>query len=171
MLLGESIELTPNPSYADVVYTWTSSDEIPLDCLPEACESIEVQPTRTTVYTVFARDTVTQCTAEASIEIMVNRARFVFFPDAFSPNDDGINDRYIMFGERGVAAVASFRIYDRNGGLVYFGSEVQPGDIAAGWDGFVRGKKADTGVYVYQAEILFIDGETEVFAGDLTLIR
>lgn len=171
VILGETLELDPQSANENVVYTWTSSDILPPDCLPEQCESITVQPTGTTLYSVFARDTVTQCTAEASVEIMVNRARFVFFPDAFSPNDDGINDRYLMFGERGVEAVVSFRIYNRYGGLVYTASDMQSGDMTRGWDGYFNGRKAETGVYVYQAEILFIDGETEVFAGDLTLVR
>jgi len=40
-----------------------------------------------------------------------------------------------------------------------------------GWDGFFLGKRMNTGVYVYLAEITFIDGETEIYKGSITLLR
>ena len=40
-----------------------------------------------------------------------------------------------------------------------------------GWDGFSNNKKMQSGVYIYVAEIEFIDGETEIFKGDITLIE
>ena len=46
-----------------------------------------------------------------------------------------------------------------------------PGDEMFGWDGTWRGKEADSGVYVFLAEVKFIDGKTEMFKGDVTLIR
>ena len=171
IFLGETIELVPNANSQDVVYEWISSEMLPEDCELGDCQSLEVIPIRNTLYTVMAVDTVTQCTAEAQVEIMVNKARFVYFPDAFSPNDDGINDKFVMYGQRGVEQVKSFRIFERNGGLMYENTGIIPGDESMGWDGSFLGKRMKTGVFVYVAEIAFIDGDTEIYSGSVTLLR
>ena len=171
IFLGETIEIVPSANSQDVVYEWISSDSLPEACLLGECESLELIPTSSTLFTVMATDTVTQCTAEAQVEIMVNKARFVYFPDAFSPNNNGRNDRYLMYGQRGIQEVKSFRIFDRNGGLVYDEAGFMPGDESMGWDGYFLGRRMNTGVYVYISEITFIDGETEIYKGSITLLR
>ncbi len=171
VFLGETITLIPNASSQDVTYEWSSSEMLPEDCLLGDCQSLEITPTRNTLFTVMATDNLTQCTTEAQVEIMVNKGRFVYFPDAFSPNDDGVNDKFLMFGKRGVEQVKSFRIYERNGGLMYQNGGFMPSDESMGWDGYFLGKRMNTGVYIYIAEIVFIDGETEVYKGSITLLR
>ncbi|MFQ5448826.1 MAG: hypothetical protein ACE5FF_18025, partial [Saprospiraceae bacterium] len=42
--------------------------------------------------------------------------RQVYFPNAFSPNDDGINDVFLPFDGGDVTVVRYFRVYDRWGG-------------------------------------------------------
>ncbi len=49
--------------------------------------------------------------------------------------------------------------------------EFQPNDPQFGWDGRHKGKWVNPGVYVYTAEIEFIDGVNMVFKGDVTLVR
>ncbi|MGK0365496.1 MAG: gliding motility-associated-like protein [Saprospiraceae bacterium] len=171
IFLGETIEIIPVSNSQDVVYEWISSELLPENCILGDCENLEITPIRNTLYTVMATDTITQCTAEAQVEIMVNKARFVYFPDAFSPNDDGYNDKYLMYGQRGVQQVKSFRIFERNGGLMYQNADFMPSDDSMGWDGYFGGKLMNIGVYVYVAEIIFIDGETEIYSGSVTLIR
>jgi hypothetical protein len=51
-----------------------------------------------------------------------------------------------------------------------------PGPFAAndpdfGWDGSHRGQIMNAGVYVYFAEIEFIDGEVVLFKGEVILLR
>ena len=40
-----------------------------------------------------------------------------------------------------------------------------------GWDGTFKGEVMDAGVYVYYAEIEFIDGERKLYKGDVTLLK
>lgn len=47
----------------------------------------------------------------------------------------------------------------------------QPNDPTYGWDGTHRGELMNGGVYVYMAEIEFVDGVTELFKGDVLLMR
>lgn len=66
-----------------------------------------------------------------------------FLPNAFSPNNDGINDFYkpICAGLNGYI----FEIYDRWGQLVYTDTPE-----SKGWDGTFRGKNAENGTYVFR---------------------
>ncbi len=58
-------------------------------------------------------------------------------------------------------------IYSRWGEVVY-----ESDDLYKGWDGYLKGgKKAPQGVYVYKAWVRYIDGETEVKAGDVTFLH
>lgn len=69
-----------------------------------------------------------------------------YIPSAFSPNADGINDRF------GVLAVdftaLNFAVYDRWGGLVFRSTEAVPE-----WDGRIGGEKAPAGTYAYSAVV------------------
>ena len=62
------------------------------------------------------------------------------------------------------------RIYDRWGELVYSRENLQP-DID-GWNGgFKNGsEKMLPGVYVYIIRVTYLNGETQLFRGDVTLM-
>ena len=61
----------------------------------------------------------------------------------FSPNDDGENDFFTVFG-RSVSDV-TVSIFDRWGDLVY----QSYGDTQKGWDGTFMSSPLPTGVFVY----------------------
>jgi len=44
-------------------------------------------------------------------------------------------------------------------------------DPRAGWDGIHKGDTAPSGVYIWFAEIEFIDGRKEIIKGDVSLFR
>ncbi len=86
-------------------------------------------------------------------------------PNAFSPNGDGLNDR---FGVVSQATRGEFlmRIFDRWGNLVFEGN-----NINSSWDGTVKGKQAEVGSYFYHIVYTCINGEKAVKRGDITLLR
>jgi len=93
-----------------------------------------------------------------------------FIPNAFSPNEDGINDKFEVYINPASCMLESIQvqIFDRWGELVYKGSSL------SAWDGVFRGKKALSGVYVYMINMAFNRGgitETVFEKGDVTLIR
>lgn len=67
----------------------------------------------------------------------------VFLPNAFSPNNDGMNDYYkpICAGLNSYI----FEIYNRWGTLVYSDTPE-----SKGWDGNFKGEKAEEGTYAYR---------------------
>lgn len=89
----------------------------------------------------------------------------------FSPNHDGINDRFMLSFAEGIHRIRSLRIYNRWGGLVYEGRNMDKSDADGGWDGRFKDRDAAPGTYVYYAELETRGGKTMVIKGGLTLIR
>ena len=85
-------------------------------------------------------------------------------PNSFSPNGDGINDKFVVSGND--LESAALKVYDRWGTKVY-----DSGTRLGSWDGTYMGNPQPAGTYIYIAQLLFIDGKTETKTSTLTLIR
>ena len=77
--------------------------------------------------------------------IEVNPGLYLYIPNAFTPNDDGLNDSFGALGY-GVKEYHLI-IYNRWGELI-FESEEQ----STQWDGTYHGQKAPVGSYVYSID-------------------
>lgn len=83
----------------------------------------------------------------------------LMIPNVFSPNADGINDRFLV--EYSGDQPFDLKVMDRWGGLRY-----QSSDKRHGWDGQYRGQPAPDGVYYYHVRI----GDKE-YSGEVSLLR
>ncbi len=106
-----------------------------------------------------------------AIEVTYEDCRQAYIPNAFSPNFDGLNDRFQVYADSDVAQVAVMRIFNRWGGLVYEAEAIDVQDPRHGWDGAARGDPQPAGLYLYYLEIVFRDGFREVVTGEVTLLR
>ncbi len=115
------------------------------------------------------------CSEEVSLALRVKTGTRPYFPSAFSPNDDRVNDRFGPVADPAIARVLNFQIFDRWGGLQFSASDCGPGDFAeaCAWSGRPAGEArvAGTGTYVYVARIELIDGRIIEQSGDVTLVR
>lgn len=148
---------------------WSSPDILcddgSVDCLDPT-----VSPVNTTTYSVevYYDD---GCVATSEILLRIDRSRNVYFPNVFSPDNDGINDVFTPFIGSGIEQVNFMRVFDRWGTLVHSQEAFTPdGGISSGWNGQYRNKTVNTGVYVYLVEISFIDGVTLLYRGDVTVL-
>lgn len=91
----------------------------------------------------------------------------VYIPNAFSPNDDGVNDVFRVLGRQDLITVTSLSIFDRWGNLVF----QQKGGDRFEWDGYVQGSGVSNGVYVYLVELSLEDGRHKVLSGDIAVIK
>jgi gliding motility-associated-like protein len=149
--------------------TWTPDQLI--TCLDEPCTSIMATMLSTTQLAVTLMDT-SGCIAQDQVTIRVADDRKIFIPTVFSPNGDGVNDIfYIAANDNQIKSITRFVIYDRWGNEVYEAAHLTPNDPSMGWDGKFRNLLVNPGVFVYLAEIEFMNGEAEVFAGDVTVVR
>ncbi len=95
-----------------------------------------------------------------------------YAPTAFSPNGDSINDRFTLYSDNGSGEmIASMRIFNRWGGLVFEGKEMALNAEAQGWDGTVKGKTANPDVFTYFAIVRFGNGVLREMKGEVILIR
>lgn len=154
------------PWLRPVSIQWSPSDE--MDC--GDCFTPTVLPTMSGQYFATIIDS-TGCTSTDSLYITVNKNRPIFIPNAFSPNADGVNDFFTVFGNPAAQTVRLMRIYNRWGALMYEGQNLPLNAPSIGWDGRFKGEKMGMGVYVYYIEVGFIDGEVVVFEGDVSIVE
>jgi gliding motility-associated-like protein len=86
----------------------------------------------------------------------------VFLPNAFTPDDDGLNDRFLPYVNFIDPTDYDLRIYDRTGILIF-----QTNDPAEGWGG----DNESTGIFAYQLTLSNARGEALRYAGKVQLIR
>ena len=88
----------------------------------------------------------------------------VFIPNAFTPDGNGHNDRFMVHA-KGISEIA-LSIFNRWGEEVF-----QTKDILQGWDGTFKGAEAPADVYVYQLTVVCFDKNRTFHKGNITLIR
>lgn len=144
----------------DPHYHWQPTEGLSCtDCLQPT-----VSPTQSTQYTLTATDEY-GCESQVSTSVEVVVPHDIYFPNAFSPNDDGINDFFGPLYGNEVLEVKSLQIYNR------WGDRVFSTKYDFKWAGDWKGKKAESAIYVYQAEVVFADGRSEIVSGELLLVR
>ena len=186
----------PTPTYPDLILQ-SSTDEIiplgeelsllvvsnpPLELLdtfiwtPTIADSLRVgpkqwliQPTETTLYTLMVSDE-NGCTSEASILVRVRPEGDVFIPNAFSPNEDGSNDRFIIHDNGAILNINQLQIFNRWGVQVYAQKDLKSNSNDRMWDGKFNGEKLPKGVYIYSAEVLWLNGEIGQLQGEISIL-
>jgi gliding motility-associated-like protein len=88
----------------------------------------------------------------------------LFHPSAFTPNNDGLNDTFKVFGQ--YTAEVEFKIFNRWGELLFITN-----DLSQGWDGRYKGTKMPEGPYVFRAKLTDLAGRTSDRAGNILLLR
>jgi gliding motility-associated-like protein len=106
------------------------------------------------------------CRVVDSVQIRTDKQQFIFVPNVFTPNGDGMNDE-LKLETAGVDYTLT--IYDRWGSKVYTGNQDD-----APWNGQVNnsGEPVPEGVYIFQMEVnKTVSGETFERSGTVTVIR
>jgi len=159
---GGTIGLTVNigAGVSGETYTWTPTGG--LSCTN--CPNPDASPNTSTMYYVTV-ETPDGCSSMDSVFIKVeNGCRDLFIPNMFSPNSDGENDEFCVYGDCITAYEIS--IFNRWGEVVY--SSDNQNDC---WDGTYKGKKMNTGVFVYKLSFTSKQGEQIEESGNINLIR
>lgn len=87
-----------------------------------------------------------------------------YIPNSFTPNNDGLNDRFKPIITNYNAA--TLKIFNRWGDMIF-----STNDIEQGWDGRFKNSNSPPDVYVYQLSIDFVDGTAKIVDGKIVLIR
>jgi len=159
IVVGQSIQF--NASGGDL-YTWSPGRWLSDLNNPRATAAPEADIT----YTLKVTQVPENCTGVDSVRIKVFLLPPSFYvPTAFSPNGDGLNEvlRPIALGMK---SIRYFRIYNRNGQLIFETTEK-----GKGWDGTYKGNPQDPANYVWMAQGETYQGELITRKGNAVLIR
>jgi len=167
--LGDTINLRADLSYIDYYdYSWSSSSNMGFGC--DSCRNTSVSPfANGTIYLQIQNED--GCIATDSLRIGIRKNYSVFIPNAFTPNNDGVNDLFKVFGNKTVRQVRKMQVFDRWGELVYSKNNIPIERDNIGWDGTFRGQEMEAGVFMYFVEVEYLDGELAQFKGDVTLLK
>lgn len=165
-LTSISVSIEANSALGDtLVYTWIANDTTIL-CSGEDCATLTLALTETSTYTVIATDEY-GCSDMVQTVVVLPATNELIVPTAFSPNADGRNDLFRIFGTN--ICQYELQVYDRLGKLVYLASNST--DITQGWDGTQQGNPAELGVYAFYVLATFTDGKQDLLRGNVTLVR
>lgn len=163
---GKSIQLKTTNSSDIISWRWFPNQWISCDNCPQPFSA----PKKSITYKAIAIN-AGGCRTEDQITLkVVCGEENIYIPNTFSPNGDGVNDRFYARGS-GLASIKSLRIYNRWGNLVYSKFSLPVNDFTSGWDGTFNGKLLPSDVYVYSIDVICDNNQTYSFKGDITLIR
>jgi gliding motility-associated-like protein len=165
---GTGVPLTASITNEMIIlhYAWINDGTLSCD----TCYRTVATPSVTTTYT-FTATSIYGCTNTKSVTITLACDNTqVFVPNTFTPNGDGMNDRFYVSG-KGISTITKFLIYNRWGELVYDRYNIPANDPAYGWDGQYKGVVLPPDVFVYIVEATCNLGETFKYKGDISLVR
>ncbi len=95
----------------------------------------------------------------------------LFFPNAFSPNGDGVNDKisvrslFVYNNTPNSGRNFSLEIFNRSGEMIF-----QSHNIDEEWNGMYQGNKVQTGVYMYHLKAVGADYRSYLINGTITVL-
>jgi gliding motility-associated-like protein len=105
------------------------------------------------------------CKAKEFINVTPKNCKTVYFPNAFTPNKDGLNE---IFKATVLGALKNFHLVIYN----HFGQKMfETNDRIKGWDGQYKGRDMDIGTFIWYSEYQFNDELLQKRKGVVTLIR
>lgn len=163
LALGEEEQVVATYQNAsNVSYMWTPADG--LSCVD--CSNPVVSPFVRSDYvvTVSMMNGSSVCTGTATLHVDIEPRKPVYIPNTFTPNGDGNNDVFYIYGED--IKTVDLKIFNRWGELVY-----KTNNVFAGWDGTFKGQVQSPSVFTYTANVTFLNDKTFEQNGSLTLVR
>jgi gliding motility-associated-like protein len=156
---GESVKLTNSGGASS--YEWSPAQG--LSCT--FCQVPTATPAKTQVYCLGSSEAcvVGGC---VMVEVICDRTGDFSVPTAFTPNKDGINDKYCLKGWGECNTGFNIKIFDRWGEMVF-----ESNDPNFCWDGEFNGNLLPTATYVYfiNADFERVPGYRQ--SGNISLIR
>lgn len=162
--LGESTGLAYNLTGNTGNFTAAWSPSETLSCAD--CQS----PVSTPVYTTLYNITITNefgCKASDTVTVRVVPLYEMFVPNVFTPNGDGVNDFFQIFGNLNGIEYLQIQIFNKIGEKVFESS-----DHNFIWDGTYQGAALHPQIFVWQLKVTWLNEKRdELRKGTLTLIK
>jgi gliding motility-associated-like protein len=148
---------------SDYIYQWAPSSDMTTPNQPNTI----VTPDTTTTYTVTVTDTygcVKSDTVTIAVQPITCSTPFVFIPNSFTPNGDGVND--VLYVRSDILEECYFVVYNRWGEKIF-----ETRDNTFGWDGTFHGQECPRATYDWYFKGTCKDGDETEMKGSVTLLR
>lgn len=152
------LTLQARPVGDEVLWTPATSLDNPASYKPVFWGNVEQQ------YTVELRAKNGCITIDTQV-VKINKHIVIYVPNAFTPNNDGLNDFLLPF-MIGIKELKYFKIFNRWGELVY-----QTEDPKKGWDGRFKGIPVQTHTLVWMLEGIGVDNKIYKAKGSTVVLR
>lgn len=118
------------------------------------------------LYELWVRDSL--CSAEAEVNVSSEFCSDLYFPSAFTPGSDGVNDTfYPITSAKPEEVDYRLRIFNVDGQMVFSTNRLD-----MGWDGNFKGRPCPPGIYVFQCDAYSVlDGRNLSRRGTIVLVR
>lgn len=156
LFAGESRKLSITGESADLTYLWSPSDFLSNTVI---AEPTIIGITRDMLYKIVATSSG-GCSTTDSISVKLLKP--ILVPNTFTPNNDGINDLWLIENLQ-TYPNAIVEIFNRYGQLLY-----ESKGIYKPWDGAYKGKPLPFGTYYY---IIDTNGTVSTLTGYVTIIK
>ncbi len=164
VIAGTPVQLNTSVTGGSGSHTLNWSPASFLNC--SDCVAPVSRPLNTISYVVSAVD-ISGCTASDTIMLVVLPDTPPYIPNAFTPNGDGANDFFEVFGDKNLWATTEVKIFDRWGELLFTST-----DPDFKWDGTYKSKILTPQVLTYVLNITYVSGRKEhTRKGSITLIK
>lgn len=150
--MGEFLDLRPLQSFE--TYRWSTG---------ENSNSIQIENAANYTLQVVDKN---GCAGNDTISVKTKSCPVkIFFPNAFTPNEDGLNDNFkpVILAS---PIFYQFMIYNRWGQMIF-----KTSDPSKGWDGSIGNIKQESGAYVWKCTYQFSGGKKNVISGTVVLLR
>ncbi len=161
LLLNQTGSIPFNAIKGKVRDIWSNP---PTNIILKSGNTFDIQSSIDQILTVIFSDE-NGCTYSLPLHLKIIRNQNIFFPNAFSPNGDQVNDLWAPFLGSDFHVI-SFSVFDRWGNLVFHSSNL------ASWDGKTnQGQLLPPGVYPFQLILDSPDNRISTHSGSITLFR
>jgi gliding motility-associated-like protein len=168
-LLNPQVEFEDESTGDNLTYAWSFENSVtpassslinPIIYFPAESEATYIA-----CLTVVENNTT--CTSSICKEVIIGGVLFFYIPNAFTPNDDGVNETFKPSILGADIEDYTFMIFDRWGELVF-----ESQNLTNGWDGHYKTSEVKQDIYVWK--VRFYDPTTNTTidkVGHVSLIK
>ncbi len=141
-------------------YLW-----VPTDAGIKQNNLLKLFPKSSTLFTINA-ELLNGCSLSDTLLIKVEVCpQYVYFPNAFTPNNDGLNDIFkpIVSGH---ISEYKFSVFDRFGQQIFSSQKINEG-----WNGTLKGKPQNTGTFIWTCTYKIRNEKKVAKKGTIVLLR
>jgi gliding motility-associated-like protein len=161
IIQGASTQLNAT-EMENVTYTWSPTSTLSQTNVPDPVATPEI----TTTYQLEV--SANGCVATRDVEVVVLNPQcefpFIFVPNAFTPNNDGENDDFRVYGS--FIEEMNLIVFNRWGQKVF-----ETNDQQVGWDGTFNGKALAPDAFGYYLMVRCVGGQEYTTKGNVSLLK